>query len=169
MLGKCKSVLPFEINHSTDAFEDTSVANEFEWTATMININVGYNRELFDKCRVLEEYSIFIQRVRVYNEDMKDLTKAINQAIEDCIRDNILKDILETQKKEVIDVVLTEFDENRYAEILREDGRKEGEILQLCKLVAKKIVPLDAALEESNLSEAEFMEKMKLFGFSLSS
>ena len=75
----------------------------------------------------------------------------------------------EIQKKEVIDVVLTEFDENRYAEILREDGRKEGEILQLCKLVAKKIVPLDTALEESNLSETEFMEKMKLFGFSLSS
>lgn len=156
----------------SNAFEEPDNSGEFEWTATMININVGYNRELFDKCRVLEEYSIFIQRVRVYNEDMKDLTKAINQAVEDCIRDNILKDILETQKKEVTDVVLTEFDENRYAEILREDGREtgrregieEGKLLNLCELVSDGVLPLKEALKRTGLTEKEFKEVVLGFG-----
>lgn len=49
----------------------------------------------------------------------------------------------------------------------KEEGRKEGELYQLCKLVSKSIVPLEVALEETNLSREGFIEKMKVYGFEI--
>ena len=49
----------------------------------------------------------------------------------------------------------------------RQEGRQEGEVIQLCKLVSKKILPLDTALQESNLTETEFFERMNRLGLSI--
>lgn len=148
----------------SDAFFERDDTGEFEWTATMININVGHNRELFEKCQVLKHYSIFIHRVREYNNSTNDLTKAINKAADECIKEGILKEILEKQKKEGYDMVLTEFDEEKYEALIR----AEGMMKTLCSLVYKKDLTLKKALEECNLTETEFLEKMKEFGFETS-
>ena len=157
----------------SDAFFEKDETGEFEWTATMVNINVGHNKELFEKCNILEQYSIFVHRVRMYNDSMDDLKKAIDKAADECIREGVLKEILETQKKEGFDMVLTEFDEEKYEKMIKEEGRIEG-IRQgisqgitktLCVLVSKKIITLNQALDESGLSEVEFLEKMKEHGF----
>ena len=39
---------------------------------------------------------------------MKDVDKAISKAVDECIEEGVLKDILETQKKEGFDLVLTD-------------------------------------------------------------
>ena len=57
----------------SDAFFEKDETGEFEWTATMVNINIGHNKELFKRCKVLEQYSIFVDRVRMYNDSMNDL------------------------------------------------------------------------------------------------
>ena len=95
----------------SDSFEISDTSGEFEWTATLVNINLDFNQKLFEKCRALEEYSLFIQCVKDYNKTEKNLTLAIDKAVDKCIQENILRDILERQKKEGKDVVLTEFDE----------------------------------------------------------
>jgi hypothetical protein len=46
----------------SDAFGDSNVASEFEWTATVKNINLGRNGKLMEKCCVLEEYSILFSQ-----------------------------------------------------------------------------------------------------------
>lgn len=112
----------------SDSFEETDNSVEFEWTATMMNINAGHN------------------------------------AVDDCIRDGILKEFLEMEKKEGISVVLTEFDEEKFEAMIREEGREEGKLLQLCELVSKMIVKLETALEESHLSDADFLKIMERFG-----
>ena len=69
-------------------------------------------------------------------------------------------------------MVLTEFDENRYAEILREDGREtgrregieEGKLLNLCELVSDGVLPLKEALKRTGLTEKEFKEVVLGFG-----
>ena len=144
----------------SDAFFEEDDSGEFEWTATMININLGNNSELLQKCQVLEHYSIFIQRVKEYTNSMKDVDKAINRAVDECIEEGVLKDILETQKKEGFDLVLTEFDEEKYEAMIRE----EGQIETLCSLVSEKDITLERALELCGLKEKEFLEKMKEYG-----
>ena len=152
----------------SDAFLEKDDSGEFEWTVTMVNINVGHNKGLFEKCQVLEHYSLFIHRVRIYNDSMNDLKKAISKAVDECIREGILQEILETQKEEIYQMMLTEFDEEKYEAIIRAEGReeglKEGLIKTLCTLVSKKTITMETALDECELTEEEFVEKMKAYG-----
>ena len=97
----------------SDAFEHESENSDFEWTATLIDINYGANKTLMDKCVTLKHYSMFIHKVRVYNKEYKDLTKAIDRAVDECISEGILVEFLTKMKSEVRNVLLEEFDEER--------------------------------------------------------
>ena len=66
----------------SDAFDDSSVKNDFEWTATMININYGHNSEILSRCKTLEDYSKFVSLVREYQKS-ESLSDAINNAVDD--------------------------------------------------------------------------------------
>ncbi len=147
----------------SDAFLNEDNTGEFEWTATMVNINIDHNQELFEKCEILKQYSIFIHRVREYNTYMNDLDAAVAKSVDECIKEGILKELLEKQKKEGFNVVLTEFDEEKYKKIIREEGKIEN----LCTLVAKRKLTLEEALEECDLTKEEFLEEMQELGLDL--
>ena len=55
-----------------------------------------------------------------------ELKEAIDLAVRECIEENILRDFLEQHRREVCDMCLTEFDEKKYEDVLREEGREEG-------------------------------------------
>ena len=61
-------------------------------------------------------------------------------------------------------MVLTEFDEEKYEEMIRAEGREEGYIKSLWYLVPKKDITMKRALELCGLTEKEFHEKMKEYG-----
>ena len=109
----------------SDAFEIQDSSNEYEWTATMININHGHNSELMNKCHMLHEYSVFIEKIKHYciSFSLKD---AVNKAVDESITEGILSDFLEQHRKEVVNMCLTEFDEIKFANYIREEGREEG-------------------------------------------
>ena len=50
----------------------------------------------------------------------------MDQAIEDCIRLDILKELLLKHRGEVKQVILTEYNEERHAKTLLEEGRRQG-------------------------------------------
>ena len=52
-------------------------------------------------------------------------------------RGKYLRDFLEQHRREVCDMCLTEFDEKKYEDVLREEGRKEGLAEGLEKGLAK--------------------------------
>lgn len=68
-----------------------------------------------------------------------NIETAVNCAIEICIQKEILKDILQKNRSEVLNVILTEFDENLYSKSLREEGIIEGKkegmraFIELCQ------------------------------------
>ena len=109
----------------SDAFETDTGAGEYEWTATMININSGKNESIMDSCHVLYEYAVFVAKIKRYRDSM-ELKEAIDLAVRECIKENILRDFLEQHRREVCDMCLTEFDEKKYEDVLREEGREEG-------------------------------------------
>lgn len=108
------------------AFEDSSKASEFEWTATMININYGRNKELMERCKILKDYTIFVDKVKRYHKQTKSLEEALNRAVNECISEDILADFLKGHKAEVIDVCLTEYDEEKVMLALREEYKEIG-------------------------------------------
>ena len=109
----------------SDAFETDTGAGEYEWTATMININSGKNQSVMDSCHVLYEYAVFVAKIKKYRDSM-ELKEAIDLAVRECIGENILRDFLEQHRREVCDMCLTEFDEKKYEDVLREEGLAEG-------------------------------------------
>ena len=91
-----------------------------------MNINYGHNKEILLKCRVLEEYSLFLQCVRKHlaKENIRDI--AINNAIDECVSNNILRDFLTKCKAEVIGMLDYEHDVLREWEKLCKGYIEEG-------------------------------------------
>ena len=94
------------------------------------HIVVGANRILFlmypptRLCQIYE-YAVFVAKIKRYRDSM-ELKEAIDLAVRECIEENILRDFLEQNRREVCDMCLTEFDEKKYEDVLREEGREEG-------------------------------------------
>ena len=112
----------------SDAFEPAGNGEEpmLECIAKQININYGYNQKLLDTCKRLHDYSYFINEIRANIAEGFILSEAISQAMDTCINKEILVDILSKQRSEVYDMLLTEFDEERYERTLRKDALEEG-------------------------------------------
>ena len=113
----------------SDAYHDMPDIKDgpcLEVTATVININYGNNVELLHKCRKLEEYAIFLHRLRGYVEQGMAFETALRRAVDECIEQDILRDILLKSRSEVIGMMLTKYNRKLHYKHLREEGREEG-------------------------------------------
>lgn len=116
----------------SDAFQQPTAQPDIEVVAHMLNINYGHNKELMERCRKLKEYAQFIDIIRHYLRENKQWSneQAISKAIDDCIQNNILRDILQKERLRVMASILSEFDEVGYKEMIRqeayEDAYEEG-------------------------------------------
>ena len=104
----------------SDAFAEPSPG--YEWTAHMLNINIGYNEELMQKCPPLLGFATLIQLIRDYQSAGMNLEEAIRKATDDCIERDLLKDYLLKNKGEVLDMVMTEYNEELRERTLKEEG-----------------------------------------------
>lgn len=109
----------------SDSYEYFRAEPALELKVTLLNINPGMNEELKKKCPVLKEYMIYVERVRTYAQTM-ELATAVEYAVEECIRENILRDFLLRQKAEVVKMSIYEYDEERELQIIRADERELG-------------------------------------------
>ena len=107
----------------SDAFETKNGEPELELKVQIYNINRGMNEDLKEKCPILKEYMIYVEKVREYVKLMP-LEEAVDRAIEDCIRNNVLKDFLLKQRAEVFKMSIYEYDKERDFKLLREEERK---------------------------------------------
>ena len=102
--------------------------------ATLLNVNYGHNRELMERCRALHDYAVYVQRVRENQAKGMVLPEAVDKATDDCIRDEILKDILLKNRAEVKNMVLgTWGTENHLRAVKAEREQNEREIKELVR------------------------------------
>ena len=174
-----------ELNLS-DSFMKSAFTGQaaLECRALMLNINLGHNQELLESCKVLWEYSYFINEVRENQKQGLAIETAVQEAQKSCIEKDILKEFLEQNSAEVSDVILEEFDQEKYEEDLRREswedgriagmeegksigreegktiGREEGKALEkkelLVNLYRKHLLTLEQAAEEYGTTTEEF-------------
>ena len=120
-----KEIPEEEILSLSDAFENQKVKASVELKVRMLNINHGKNRELMEKCRVLEEYALFVETSRQYLAEGMEKQEALNQAIDYCIDHDILSEFLRRYRAEVLGMLLEEFDVDKYERSLREEGQDQ--------------------------------------------
>lgn len=110
----------------SDAYEHPEEKPDVELEVRMLNINYGRNQELMDKCRKLKEYSYFIGRVNEGLRQGTGIRDAADRAIDICLREGILKDILTNSRMEVLGMLLSEYDEKKVRENWWQEGRESG-------------------------------------------
>ena len=138
-----------------------------ECTALLLNINFGHNQELMEKCRILKEYALFIHTIRSKISIGLPFQEAVETAVEDCISKNILSEILRKNKAEVIDMILTEYDENEFREFLKEDSWKKGHEAGMQDGIKTGICEIIRTFSELQLPKEQLLEKL-MNSFSLS-
>ena len=97
-----------------------------ECTALVLNINLGHNRRLMEKCKALKEYAEFIAIVRENVAVGMVFEEAVENAVDTCIESGILSEVLRKNRAEVIEMILTEYDENEFRDFLKEEAWNEG-------------------------------------------
>ncbi len=130
----------------SDAYANKEEHPSLELIVVQININPGYNDELLKNCPSLYGYMQFVEKIRE-NQKTMPLTEAVTQAVNDCIKENILADFLKRNKAEVVSMSLFEYDEKKHERTMMEIGREEGhaaglaegEIRKLLTLIIKKV------------------------------
>ncbi|MBO4320210.1 MAG: Rpn family recombination-promoting nuclease/putative transposase, partial [Treponema sp.] len=96
------------------------------WTAYVKNINVNHNKTLHQKCKSLYDYSWFVAKVRENTMAGMEVKEAVDNAVSMAIKENLLEGFFARHRAEVIEMILTEFDEEVFKQNVREDGYLEG-------------------------------------------
>lgn len=96
-----------------------------ELIVTVLNINRGKNVKLMAQCRLLEEYMQYVEKIRKYAKKLP-LKEAVEQAVTECIREEILRDFLTKNRKEAISVSIFEYDEEEALKYIREEEYRRG-------------------------------------------
>ena len=131
----------------SDAFE-TGPGHEkeeepsLELKVRFLNINLGHNRELMERCRTLREYSEFVARIRRYANRGAAIEEAVERAVTECIEEGILSDFLRSQRAEVIAVSIFEYNEEEELKKLRQAEFRSGQEEGITKGIAKSVLLL---------------------------
>ena len=150
----------------SDAFETGKVGkydSSLEFTVTVLNINYGNNKELMAKCCELEQYARFIHTLRGYTGQGLGMKAAMRKTIDECIEQDILKDILVRNEAEVMDMFMTKYNKKAHMRVIRNEGREEGHKegrLEADAKWEKVIADKDAELAEKDVIIAALRAKI---------
>lgn len=110
-----------------------------ECRALVLNINYGKNRKLLEKCRPLLEYSRFIFYIRENLDKGMSVNTAVDLAVDRCLAEEILTEILQKHRKEVTGMFLEEFDKEKHERWIRKEGYEDGANSKLKSQIKKKL------------------------------
>ena len=110
----------------SDAFFNKGSEGDFEWTATVINLHPDLNSTLNKNCTPLYHYVKFVSMIAANKKAGMDKHDAIEKAVDKAIEENLLEGFFKINRAEVIGMCLTEYDEEEFKRVCREDGYAEG-------------------------------------------
>ena len=142
----------------SDAFAHGNGQSKMELLVRVLNINGGHNSQLMERCPILKDYAVLIGKVKAHRGEM-DFGESVKRAVEECIAEGVLREFLMTRRAEVMNSILTEYDEEKVlADIGQEryeDGKAEGKAESILELLEEGgDVPeefRDVILSETNI------------------
>ncbi|UTC68172.1 MULTISPECIES: Rpn family recombination-promoting nuclease/putative transposase [unclassified Treponema] len=108
----------------SDAFIEKTEEPSLELTVKVININKENRHPVLENCKTMYEYTLFVETVRRWKK--QDSQNGFQKAVEECIANNILKDYLKRKTKEVINMLLAEYDYDTDIAVQRQESLMIG-------------------------------------------
>jgi len=113
----------------SDAFITVPEKPSLELIVSVTNINYNKGSEILHACKPLKEYTLFVDAVRKHTK--LDSENGFRNAIKECIQNDILREYLQRKSKEVMNMLIAEYDYDVDIAVQREEEReialKEGE------------------------------------------
>ena len=106
----------------SDAFIEQNEQHNLELSVKVININRQNRHPVLEKCKTMQEYSIFVETVRKWKEI--DPQNGFEKAVEECISNDILREYLKRKTKEVLNMLLAEYDYETDIAVQRAEERE---------------------------------------------
>jgi len=139
----------------SDAFIDKTI-NNLELKVKVYNININYNSDIMRRSETLKEYSIFVARVRKNIDNVHKLNEALEKAVKDCVKDNILRKFLERHGSDVINMLSMEFNLDDAKRVWRKDAIMAEKERMAEKLL--DILDIETIAEKTELSIEKVQE-----------
>ena len=111
---------------------------KLELNATLLNISGSNNQKLKEACRTLGEYAIYTDKIRNYTETL-ELSEAVDRAMDECIREDVLREFLMKHRAEARAMSIFEYDQERHMQQEREAGIEKGKEQLLRRQVQKNL------------------------------
>ena len=162
----------------SEMFDTKGGEPQLELIVHQYNVNAGHNPELMQACGTLNQYSLFVQKVRKYREEYiisiddkqrndanfdesifkkEVIRKAVVRAIDECIEEGILKDFFVKYRKEVIKVGVLEYSAERHLQVIKDEGYALG-----CRDTENKLQPqIDSLTKEKEEADKKVKEAVK--------
>ena len=167
----------------SDAFIDKSKQN-LELTVKILNVNKGHSLNIVKKSKTLDEYILFVDKVKEYKKRYSNLDEALKNALKYCIENNILKEFLLLHGSEVINMLNVEWNLDDAKRIWKEEAREEGleegikeglekglkkglekgeikKAMEMAKKMMLKNKPIDEIIEFTGLTKKEILKIKK--------
>ena len=106
----------------SDAFAVKSAKPCLELLVKVLNINYNKTNGVLKRCKPLQEYTVFVETVRRHIR--LDGEKGFRNAIKECIQNDILRDYLERKSREVMNMLIAEYDYDTDIAVQREEERQ---------------------------------------------
>ena len=106
----------------SDSFMTKPEHIPLELKVKVLNINKNKKHTILQNCKPLAEYSMFVETVRRNIEQDKE--HGFENAIKECIQNGILKEYLQRKAKEVINMLIAEYDYATDIAVQRAEERK---------------------------------------------
>jgi hypothetical protein len=101
--------------------DGTKIDLPLELVVQVYNINKGHNQDILSKSKTLDNYSMFIDKIREYQKEENSLEKAFKSAINYCIDNNILKEFLMEHGSDVVSFLYGDYDPEAEIAVVREE------------------------------------------------
>ena len=102
------------------AFMTKPDAPPLELEVTVYNINKNKEAKVLSRCKTLDEYSLFIEEVR--KQIQLDPENGFTNAVKLCIEKGILKEYLQRKAREVINMLVAEYDYSTDIAVQRQES-----------------------------------------------
>ena len=109
----------------SDAFMTAPEKPALEVVVSVTNINYTKGSKILSACKPLKEYTLFVDAVRRHTK--LDSENGFQNAIKECVRNDILREYLQRKSREVMNMLIAEYDYDADIAVQREEALQEGE------------------------------------------
>ena len=141
----------------SDAFITKPEQMPLDLEVKVYNINKSKGAEVLSRCKTLDEYSLFIEEVRIQTQ--LDPENGFTNAVKICIEKGILKEYLQRKSREVINMLIAEYDYDTDIAVQREESLRIGIQQGFADGSYKKALETARLMKQANC-EIPFIEKM---------